>query len=517
MDSAKRMSRVRSKLRLAGAPASRTRRFRPTRRRSAVWGAALAAPILAVVLVSGPASAQARPLASGPHGSARPADGGPPVGAQVITSIHSAYGTVLATASGVALYTFSGDEVGFHLPTACTSSNTAPVSLLQCTQVWLPLIASGPLYGVRGVQTRLLGTVAHPVGTSSVSQVTYNGHPLYTFAPEAGTSGQVGGENIAAFLGIWHLVSTSGQPDAGVATVSLELTANGPVLSTSTAKGTRSLYMLTADTAGLSRGQNGNGNCQYHSRCGNKGGRGVTGRDRVDPAAQSSCLSTTGCSSIWPPLLTSGQVIAGPGVSQSLLGTSRRPSGQLQVTYDGNPLYLFAFDLGTGASPGLTNGEDLIDNAAHGVWYTLAATGLPDPGQITVGSASATIAGNTDVVLTSTSGFTGGLFTLYSFSADTSTTSACEASCARAWPPLLTSAPPLAGSDVTLGLIGSISRPDGTFQVTYDGHPLYLFSQDSPGATASTGAAVAPSTSGAGISAFGGTFSAVSSSGTLIP
>ncbi len=517
MQRADRRFRARSERRLA-VQASSTRRFRPIRRRFAVWGAAFAAPLLAVGLISGPASAQARQLTTGPHGSARTADGGPPAGAQVISSMQSGYGTVLATASGAALYTFSGDELGFHLPTACTPANSTPVSgtTVECTQIWLPLLASGPLYGVRGVQTRLLGTVARP--DSSAPQVTYDGHPLYSFAPDAGVPGEVGGENIAAFLGIWHLVSISGQPDAGVATVSLELTANGPVLSTSTAKGTRTLYMLTADTAGPSRRQEGNSNCQDHSRCGKKGDNAMGARDRGGPGAQSSCLSTTGCSSIWPPLLTSGRVIAGPGVSQSLLGTTRRPSGQLQVTYDGHPLYLFAFDLGTGAPPGLTNGEDLIDNEAHGVWYTLAATGLPDPGQITLGAASVTISGSSDTVLTATSGFTGGLFTLYSFSADTATTSACEGSCARVWPPLLTSAPPLAGTGVTQGLVGSISRPDGTFQVTYDGHPLYLFSQDSPGALAtSTAAAVPPSTNGVGVSAFGGTFSAVASSGTLIP
>jgi predicted lipoprotein with Yx(FWY)xxD motif len=67
-------------------------------------------------------------------------------------------------------------------------------------------------------------------------------------------------------------------------------------------------------------------------------------------------------------------------------------------------------------------------------------------------------------------------FTLYWFAPDTSTASHCTGSCASYWPPVL--GKPAAGSGVS-GTIGTITRPDGTTQATYDGHPLYTYIGDS--------------------------------------
>ena len=66
-------------------------------------------------------------------------------------------------------------------------------------------------------------------------------------------------------------------------------------------------------------------------------------------------------------------------------------------------------------------------------------------------------------------------FTVYWFAPDTSTTSKCTGSCATFWPPV--KGPATAMSGVT-GTLGTITRPDGTMQVTYDGHPLYTFVKD---------------------------------------
>ena len=65
--------------------------------------------------------------------------------------------------------------------------------------------------------------------------------------------------------------------------------------------------------------------------------------------------------------------------------------------------------------------------------------------------------------------------TLYWFAPDTSTTSKCTGSCSAYWPPL--KGPATAGSGVT-GTLGVITRPDGTMQATYDGHPLYTYVGD---------------------------------------
>ncbi|HEY7147249.1 MAG TPA: hypothetical protein VH637_23630 [Streptosporangiaceae bacterium] len=65
--------------------------------------------------------------------------------------------------------------------------------------------------------------------------------------------------------------------------------------------------------------------------------------------------------------------------------------------------------------------------------------------------------------------------TLYWFAPDTSTSSKCFGSCAVYWPPV--SGSPAAGPGVT-GKLGTIKRPGGGLQATYDGHPLYTYIGD---------------------------------------
>jgi len=70
---------------------------------------------------------------------------------------------------------------------------------------------------------------------------------------------------------------------------------------------------------------------------------------------------------------------------------------------------------------------------------------------------------------------------VYVFGADRGSTSHCYGACAKAWPPLLTKAAPLAGPGVEAKLLGTTKRRDGTMQVTYNGHPLYYYSADPVG------------------------------------
>ncbi|MET7688142.1 hypothetical protein ABZT06_09210 [Streptomyces sp. NPDC005483] len=95
--------------------------------------------------------------------------------------------------------------------------------------------------------------------------------------------------------------------------------------------------------------------------------------------------------------------------------------------------------------------------------------------------------------------------TLYLFRADSGTTSHCYGTCAQAWPPDTTTGHPSAhGLNATM--VGTTPRNDHTTQVTYHGHPLYRFSQDTqPG-----------DTSGQGSTAFGGAWYVVSPSGASI-
>jgi predicted lipoprotein with Yx(FWY)xxD motif len=67
---------------------------------------------------------------------------------------------------------------------------------------------------------------------------------------------------------------------------------------------------------------------------------------------------------------------------------------------------------------------------------------------------------------------------LYLWTPDTKTKSTCSGACASAWPPLTVKGGPTAGTGATASDLGTISRSDGTKQVTYAGHPLYYFAGD---------------------------------------
>jgi predicted lipoprotein with Yx(FWY)xxD motif len=96
--------------------------------------------------------------------------------------------------------------------------------------------------------------------------------------------------------------------------------------------------------------------------------------------------------------------------------------------------------------------------------------------------------------------------TLYLFKKDAGTKSTCTGACATNWPPLRASGKPLAGTGLSTSKVGTTARSDGKPQVTYNGHPLYLFQGDSaPGQT-----------SGEGISAFGASWFAVSPGGNQV-
>ena len=108
--------------------------------------------------------------------------------------------------------------------------------------------------------------------------------------------------------------------------VTLHSTSLGKVLATSTG---RTLYLYTPD------GKN-----------------------------KSNCVGS--CAAAWPPLMTPSKPIAGMGVKQALLSTTKRANGKLQVTYNGHPLYRYTGDSGAGQ----TNGE-----GSSGVWFVVSAAG----------------------------------------------------------------------------------------------------------------------------------------------
>lgn len=86
-----------------------------------------------------------------------------------------------------------------------------------------------------------------------------------------------------------------------------------------------------------------------------------------DKNGKSACSGS--CVKFWPPLIRSGKPTAGPGVKASMLGTTKRSNGTLQLTYNTHPLYSFALD----KHAGQTNGEGNL--AFGGRWYAVSAQG----------------------------------------------------------------------------------------------------------------------------------------------
>src|SRR5436190_7750445 len=86
-----------------------------------------------------------------------------------------------------------------------------------------------------------------------------------------------------------------------------------------------------------------------------------------DKSSTSTC--TGACAATWPPVTASTMPMAGGGVSQSLLGTTKRADGTEQLTYNGHPLYYFAADTGAG----MVKGQGSKQFGAG--WYVLNAKG----------------------------------------------------------------------------------------------------------------------------------------------
>jgi predicted lipoprotein with Yx(FWY)xxD motif len=178
-----------------------------------------------------------------------------------------------------------------------------------------------------------------------------------------------------------------------------------------------------------------------------------------DEMGVSSCYDQ--CADNWPPLLvdSADAVSVTPGLVGEL-GTTERDDGTLQVTFDGHPLYFWKDDMG----PGDATGQGVGD-----VWYvvkppTLSVGNTEDMGDFLIGPDG---------------------MTLYLFTNDEGSTSACYDQCAINWPPLYAAAgEELTAGEGVPGELGTTERDDGTLQVTYDGSPLYYWIKDvNPGDT----------------------------------
>ncbi len=113
-----------------------------------------------------------------------------------VSTHQTSRGKVLAAGNGHTLYLFTHD------------SGTTSRCYGSCAKTWVPMLTTGHAAVAKdsGLNAKLAGTTRR---TGGQLQVTFNGHPLYTYARDV-KPGQINGEGAKAFLGRWYIVSTSG-------------------------------------------------------------------------------------------------------------------------------------------------------------------------------------------------------------------------------------------------------------------------------------------------------------------
>lgn len=186
-------------------------------------------------------------------------------------------------------------------------------------------------------------------------------------------------------------------------------------------------------------------------------------------AGQSACDAD--CAANWPPLAAAEGMTLPEGVPGEL-GTIDRADGSKQATYNDIPLYYFAKDDEAG---------DVYGEGVGGVWFVVhpgAELGAyaAAPGEGTPVPAAALNVGFTEELgpyLVDAGGKT-----VYLFTKDTKAgESACDADCAANWPPVPASEAMTLPAGIQ-GTLGSLTRDDGSMQLTYNDIPLYYYAKD---------------------------------------
>jgi predicted lipoprotein with Yx(FWY)xxD motif len=115
--------------------------------------------------------------------------------ASLVSTKTSSLGTFLVDGNGRTLYLWDADHGS---KSACSGA---------CAQAWPPLTTTGTPKAGGAVKASLLGTTKRADGTS---EVTYAGHPLYTFAGDT-QAGQTTGQGSNGFGAPWWVVTPAGK------------------------------------------------------------------------------------------------------------------------------------------------------------------------------------------------------------------------------------------------------------------------------------------------------------------
>ncbi len=144
--------------------------------------------ILAAALPAAAALALGIPATSAAGAATRPAE---------VTVRHTALGSILANRRGFTLYVFTRDA----------RKRDRCISISGCTGIWPLLTTGGSPERGPGVRRALLGTIKLPSGAR---QVTYAGHPLYTYFADTGP-GQTFYVGAPEFGGRWYAIGSAGR------------------------------------------------------------------------------------------------------------------------------------------------------------------------------------------------------------------------------------------------------------------------------------------------------------------
>ena len=187
-------------------------------------------------------------------------------------------------------------------------------------------------------------------------------------------------------------------------------------------------------------------------------------KDPTDPPA-SNC--TAECASTWPPAVTTTGDVKLSGVAETLVGTITRIDGTKQLTLAGHPLYRYLQD----QAPGDVNGQN-VGQAWHAVTPDGQKATETTAGGATINAAKSDKLG---AIVTDADGFT-----LYAFKKDTShpSKSNCTGQCAQTWPPAIITTQDITVSGIDRSLVGTLTRADGSTQLTLNGYPVYGYKGD---------------------------------------
>jgi predicted lipoprotein with Yx(FWY)xxD motif/plastocyanin len=274
--------------------------------------------------------------------------------AATVQVVHNAkFGDILADGEGRTLYLYTVDTTN--------TSNCYG----KCATAWPPLYTNGAPQAGTGADASLLGTTTR---TDGKVQATYNGHPLYYWFKDT-KAGDTNGQNVG---GIWFVVSPAGEKVVNPV-------AGGTPAASATAAMTATAVMTPTAAMTATTGTTGAAAMLMVTHNAKLGDILADGAGRTlylftkDTKNTSNCYGA--CATAWPPFYTNGAPQAGTGVDASMLGTTTRTDGKVQVTYNGAPLYYFAKDTKLGDATGQDVGK---------VWFAVSPSGT----QVTTGASS---------------------------------------------------------------------------------------------------------------------------------